>query len=201
MEIREGTLVVTLPYKGILPKPCWGLVEQEFEGSGFLQVRTGKKEEEVVIVPPGRLIFVLQTDGSVKTPEAALKEHRYDILIWVICKLREQKEEEELPEDVKPNTLVIVLAKGEKPPRSCWGLVVKKLQTSYDVRIGRIKKILVPPDQLIPVIETSGSIVGPMGALRQNIDNILMHIIFQLYIQRMEHGLHQLFSAMANMNL
>ncbi len=201
MEIREGTLVVVLPHKSTVPKPCWGLVEERFSESGFLRVGTGKKQEEFIMAPPGRLIFVLQTDGSVKTPEAALKKHRYDILIWLICKLRERKEEEKLPEEIKPNTLVIVLSKGGKPPKSCWGLVARKMQNSYDVKVGIRKKILVPPDQLIPVIETNGSAMGPMRALRQNIDSILIHIIFQLYIQRMESGLHQLLSAMASMDL
>lgn len=80
-------------------------------------------------------------------------------------------------EEIKPGTLVIVVEIDQKPPRHCWGLVRKITPNgALIVQIGKEKDntIILLPDQLIPILQTSGNCNGPEEAVEAHRSEILL---------------------------
>ncbi len=80
-------------------------------------------------------------------------------------------------EEIERGTLVIVLEKDRKPPRYCWGLVLKKFPSgNLDVQIGENKRdtIITSPDQLIFVLNTKRNFGSPDEAVAAHLDEIVL---------------------------
>ena len=80
-------------------------------------------------------------------------------------------------EEINQGSLVIVLETERKPPRTCWGIVLKKLPSgNCDVQIGENRKdrIFVFPDQLIFVAHTKKKFKNPTEAVMAHLDEILL---------------------------
>lgn len=79
--------------------------------------------------------------------------------------------------EIGKGALVIVLEGDRKPPRHCWGLVLKKFPSgNYEVQIGENRKdnIIVSPDQLVFVMDTKGNFKNPEEAVRAYLDEIIL---------------------------
>ncbi len=80
-------------------------------------------------------------------------------------------------EEIQRGTLVIVLEKDRKPPRYCWGLVLKKFPSgNLDVQIGQNKRdtIITSPDQLIFVLDTKRNFESPEEAVAAHLEEIVL---------------------------
>lgn len=202
-----NTLVIVLPQKGRngeSPEPpvmCWGLIQEITDGNVFLTVRLGKNPNDTTHVRLDQIIPVLHTDGSFSDPQRVFVENEAEIMLQLLLRFLERqgimpknrnahaKPSEPAPNvpPIQENSLVIVLSNAGNPPEACWGLVKKRmLGGNYDVQIGRFRrlkmsKIIVRPDQLIPVYLTDGSFSGPRHAVRTLRAQLFLHIFMMFY--------------------
>ena len=80
-------------------------------------------------------------------------------------------------EEIDKGALVVVIETDRKPPRTCWGIVLKKLPSgNCDVQIGenRRDRIFVPFDQLVFVANTKKNFKNPAEAVAGHLDEILL---------------------------
>ncbi len=170
-DIKEGTLVIVLEHEK-LKEPCFGIVVKVLQNY-FLIVAT--KKEELLIHDIG--IFPLFRTETKDPKEIDLLQ----VITWVFQSLPQKEATENLPE----NYLVITLPKDKKPSKPCWGLIKRKCSNKkYDVRTGFRKSIYVFPNQLIPVIQTNGSIRDPAAVAKKNMSRIMLKLVLLVLLSK-----------------
>ncbi len=211
MEPEVNSLVIVLP-RGKPPHPpvaCWGIIIEKTES--LFKVRLGSGPYDETYVFPEQIIPFLQTDGSFKNPQRVFIENEEKIMLELLLNflvqqgaIREKKiAPTNLPEPsslipIQENTLVIVLPKNTNPAEACWGLVYKRMiGGNYEVQIGRFRllgfsRIIVQPDQLIPIYLTDGSFKSPRHAVRTLRAQLLLHLLLMFYSAEGSNFLRQI---------
>lgn len=200
--IEVNSLVIVLPQGKPLTPPvaCWGVLEEE-TSDNLLKVRLGSERFDVIYAHPEQVIPFLQTDGLFKDPQRVFTEHEEDIILHLLLSFlskqgvirANERGPADLPEPsslipIQENTLAIVLPQNStKPTEPCWGLVLKRIVGGkYDVQVGRfrylgISRIIVEPQQLVPVYLTDGSFKNPKHAVRQLRAQLFLHLVLMFY--------------------
>ncbi|MBU4205092.1 hypothetical protein KKE19_02955 [Patescibacteria group bacterium] len=208
-----NTLIMVLP-RGKPPNPpaaCWGLVLEKSESGMTYKVRIGKDPYDITYVMPDQIIPFLHTDGSFNDPQRVFSKNEEKIVLHLMLNFLRQQgvvsdartAPAELPEPIsvvpiQENTLVIILPKEKNPPEACWGLVCQRLTGgNYEVQIGRfrylsISRIVVQPDQLIPVYLTDGSFKSPRHAVRSLRSQLFLHLLLVFYSAEGSNFLRQI---------
>ncbi len=156
------------------------------------------------LVLPDQITPIIDTDGSFKKPLKAVNKLYPEIISRLIRTFTVQKEVSVLSRLIKQGSLVIVLP-GEKVKEAQWGIVLGKMINSFEVNIGRSfmgrpKKMLVPPGQLIPVINADLETKNPIKALRKKWAEILMYLILRFYTQKGSQATRRLLAALSNID-
>jgi len=213
-----NTLVIVLP-KGNPPNPssvCWGLILEKIGGTIY-KIRTGKDLHDILYVQPNQIIPFLQTDGSFDDPLKVFATHEDQVVLHLMLNFlvqqgvikRADSEEASLPEPIsavpiEPGTLSIVLPKNNSPPNPCWGIVFRRLiGGNYEIQIGRFRhlrfsKIIVQPEQLIPVYLTDGSFRNPRQAVRKLRPHLFLNMFLLFYSAQGSDFLRQIALPLSN---
>ncbi len=190
LDMKEGTFVIVLPHKGN-EKTQKGIIEKVLEDN-FLKIRTGRGQADITYVPDRKVIPLFRTEA-----EKPGDIDNLQLLAWIIENFLPRKEE---PEDLPRNMLVVVSPKQGKPAKTCWGLIKRKgIGEKYDVRIGFKRSVFASRDQITSVIETDGSIRGPLAAVKKELEKIILQLILRLHINNEKYSLKFLIQALENL--
>ncbi len=153
---------------------------------------------------PEQVIPIINTDGSFKNPRKAVEKLYPEIISMLVRTFYVQKATDTLFRLIKEGSLVIVLP-GGKITEAQWGIVLGKKINSCEVSIGRSfvrrpRKILITPEQLIPVINTNLETKNPLKALRKKWGEILMYLILRFYTQRGSQATRKLLAALSSID-
>lgn len=162
------------------------------------------QEGERRLALPEQIIPIIHTDGSFKNPRKAVDKLYPEIISMLVRTFYVEKSTSTLFRLIKKGSLVIVLP-GGKVEEPQWGIVLEKKINSFEVSIGRSfvrrpQKILVSPEQLIPVINTSLETKNPLKALRKRWADILMYLILRFYTQRGSQATRKLLAALSSID-
>jgi len=208
-----NSLVIVLP-QGRPPSPpvaCWGIVAEIFENGSF-KIRVGPADNDEIYVSTKQVIPFLRTDGSFRDPQSILKDNAETIMLELLLTFltnqgaipENRRGPTDLPEPgplvpILENTLVIILpGHSAHPPRPCWGLIYRRLVGgNYEVQVGRFRylslsRIIVQPDQLVPVYLTDGSYKNPGHAVNQLKSQLFLHLILMFYSSEGSNILRQI---------
>lgn len=221
ISAEVNTLVIVMP-RGKPPNPpvaCWGIVTEKTD-SGLLRVRLSRGEYDETYVPPEHVIPFVHTDGTFKDPQRIFAGNEEKITLHMILSLLIQQgvisesgtEPVSLPEPstvipIQENTLAIIMpGHSQEVPEPCWALVLKRLLGgNYEVQIGRFRylkmsKIIIRPEQIIPVYLTDGSFKSPRHAVRQLRAQLFLHLLLMFYSREGTEFLRQLAQPLSNSN-
>ena len=209
---EANTLVIILP-KGKPAKPsaaCWGIVLEEISDN-FYKVRVGKDPHNIIYVGLDQIIPFLQTDGSFADPQSVFLKNEGPIMLHLMLNFLVQQgiiqkidsRTANLPEPVsvvpvEPGTLSIILPKDNHPSEACWGIVCRHmLGGNYEVQVGRfrhlrVSRIIVRPEQLVPVYLTNGSFKNPRQAIRHLREQLLLNMLLIFYSSQGSDFLRQI---------
>jgi len=204
MKPQKDTLVIIQPLGKKPENPCWGIIEYEMVTPNSREFRVRISPKENITVFAGQVVPIMHTDGSVKDPHKFVRKNADKLLIDILRKIFVKRETEALLSLIQNNTLVIVLPGEQKSEKACFGVVIRKMPSQqYEVviRIGygglRRRAIFVEPSRLIPVIQTDGSTLNPVKAVRRNWHKIIIHIILRLHTTNGAISLQRLLSSIS----
>jgi len=212
MKIQENMLVIILEQKGRPPKNCWGLVKQVLPKNDYLVFIEKVPLEGVegfypreINIASEQLVPVVATDGDEKEPLAALRRNVDGVVIKLFCLLSSQKEGASALPNVRVNTLVAVPKPGGLAGEKSLGVVCKVMpdgkldvvvcQPRALLPIPARRKIIVPPDQAIVILELEKPAKFPRKALLTNLPHILMQLYLQLFTEKGQEALARLILA------
>ncbi len=153
---------------------------------------------------PDQVIPIVATDGSFKDPDRAVKKLYPEIISMLVRTFSVQKEADTLFQLIRGGSLVVVLP-DDNITEPQWGIVLGKIVHSFEINISRSfmrtpQKILVPPEKLIPVINTDLETKNPLKALRKNWGRILMYLILRFYTQKGSQATRRLLAALSSLD-
>lgn len=198
---EANTLVIVLP-KGKPSDPpaaCWGLILEKIDETLY-KIRIGKDPYDITYVGLDQIIPFLQTDGSFENPQRIFAQNEEHIMLHLMLNFLTQQgiiqktdsEKADLPEPtsivpIEPGTLSIVMPRNNHPSEPCWGIVCRHMMgVNYEVQVGHFRhlnlsRIIVQPEQLIPVYLTDGSFKNPQQAVRQLRAQLFLNILLVFY--------------------
>jgi len=162
-------------------------IHRSADGFPLIAVKNDTGEEETIA--PVEIFFLVQTDGTLKTPSAAIQKLDGPVLIRLVEQIANYQREEGIAMPAVQKGSLVILPDGasERVKGDRIGLVarISPNNDKADVRISWKGSVLVDPGKLVHIIDTDGKSMWPARAFRKYLPQIIVTIIVKQAVLEM----------------